>query len=91
VLLANCGSYLSPAPYVRRGTACLYRFEGWGWPLVSGVIDLALGGLICLQWPVSALWVLGLFVGISLVFRGFNWIGLGVALRARNAPREMVR
>jgi hypothetical protein len=24
------------------------------------------------------------FVGISLVFRGSNWIGLGVALRGRN-------
>ena len=67
--------------------AGIYRFEGWGWPLLSGIIDLALGVLICLQWPVSALWVLGLFVGISLVFRGFNWIGLGVALRQRNARR----
>jgi uncharacterized membrane protein HdeD (DUF308 family) len=57
------------------------RFEAWGWPLLSGVIDLALGVLIWLEWPESALWVLGLFVGISLVFRGFNWIGLGVAVR----------
>jgi uncharacterized membrane protein HdeD (DUF308 family) len=67
--------------------ACVYRFEAWGWPLLSGIIDLALGVLICMEWPVSALWVLGLFVGISLVFRGFNWIGLGVALRERNARR----
>lgn len=58
-----------------------YRFEGWGWPLVSGIIDLILGVLIWLEWPESALWVIGLFVGISLVFRGFNWIGLGLALR----------
>jgi uncharacterized membrane protein HdeD (DUF308 family) len=48
---------------------------------VSGVLDLVLGVLICLDWPVSGLWVIGLFVGISLVFRGFNWIGLGLALR----------
>jgi uncharacterized membrane protein HdeD (DUF308 family) len=61
-----------------------YRFEGWGWPLVSGIIDLILGVLIWMEWPASALWVLGLFVGISLVFRGFNWIGLGTALRDRN-------
>jgi uncharacterized membrane protein HdeD (DUF308 family) len=60
-----------------------YRFEAWGWPLVSGVIDLILGVLIWLEWPASALWVLGLFVGISLVFRGFNWIGLGLALRVQ--------
>jgi uncharacterized membrane protein HdeD (DUF308 family) len=62
--------------------ALTYRFAVWGWPLVSGIIDLILGVLIWLEWPVSGLWVIGLFVGISLVFRGFNWIGLGLALRA---------
>jgi uncharacterized membrane protein HdeD (DUF308 family) len=58
-----------------------YRFGAWGWPLVSGAIDLVLGVLIWLEWPASALWVIGLFVGISLIFRGANWIGLGLALR----------
>ena len=62
--------------------ALSYRFAGWGWPLVSGVIDLILGVMIWLEWPASALWVIGLFVGISLLFRGANWIGLGLALRA---------
>ena len=61
--------------------ALSYRFEGWGWPLANGIIDLILGAMIWLEWPASALWVIGLFVGISLVFRGFNWIGLGFALR----------
>jgi uncharacterized membrane protein HdeD (DUF308 family) len=61
----------------------MYRFEAWGWPLLSGIIDLVLGMMIWLEWPTSALWVLGLFVGISLVFRGFNWIGLGLLLRSR--------
>jgi uncharacterized membrane protein HdeD (DUF308 family) len=37
--------------------------------------------LIWLEWPASAFWVLGLFLGISLVFRGFNWISLGLAVR----------
>ena len=61
--------------------ALSHRFEAWGWPLLSGVIDLILGVMIWLEWPESALWVIGLFVGISLVFRGLNWIGLGLALR----------
>jgi uncharacterized membrane protein HdeD (DUF308 family) len=67
--------------------AVSHRFEAWGWPLVSGVIDLILGVMIWLEWPASALWVLGLFLGISLVFRGFNWIGLGIALR--QSPRTL--
>jgi len=62
--------------------ALTYRFGAWGWPLVSGVIDLILGILIWQEWPASAFWVIGLFVGISLVFRGVNWIGVGLAFRA---------
>jgi uncharacterized membrane protein HdeD (DUF308 family) len=62
--------------------ALTYRFAVWGWPLLSGTIDMILGALIWLNWPASALWVVGLFVGISFVFRGVNWIGLGLAVRA---------
>ena len=61
--------------------ALSYRFGAWVWPLVSGVIDLILGVMIWQEWPAASLWVVGMFVGISLLFRGFNWIGLGLALR----------
>jgi uncharacterized membrane protein HdeD (DUF308 family) len=67
-------------------TAISYRFARWGWPLVGGVIDLLLGILIWRQWPSSALWVIGLFIGIDLIFRGAHWISLGTALRS--LPRE---
>ncbi|HZT80360.1 MAG TPA: hypothetical protein VFA26_09065 [Gemmataceae bacterium] len=33
-----------------------------------------------------ALRVVGLFVGISLVFRGRNWVGLGLGLRTLPSP-----
>ena len=69
---------------VKITAAVISRFEAWGWALASGIIDLALGVLVWMEWPASALWVLGLFVGISLVFRGCYWIGLGLALRRRN-------
>jgi uncharacterized membrane protein HdeD (DUF308 family) len=59
-----------------------YRFASWGWPLVSGVIDVLLGFLIWQEWPESALWVIGLYVGINLVFRGVIWIALGLAVRS---------
>jgi uncharacterized membrane protein HdeD (DUF308 family) len=66
--------------------ASSYRFAAWGWPLVSGIIDVILGVLIWQEWPASALWVIGLFMGINLIFRGFNWIGLGMALRSLPRP-----
>jgi uncharacterized membrane protein HdeD (DUF308 family) len=61
-----------------------YQFEGWGWGMVSGSIELILGMMIWLGWPAVGLWMIGLFVGISLMFRGFNWIGLGLAVRGKD-------
>lgn len=63
------------------------RFSAWGWPLAGGIVDVILGLMIWREWPVSALWVIGMFLGINLIFRGFNWIGLGLALHARR-PTE---
>ena len=61
--------------------AVSYRFSGWGMLLLRGVIDIVLGIMIWQTWPAAALWVIGLFVGINLIFRGVNWLGLGLALR----------
>jgi uncharacterized membrane protein HdeD (DUF308 family) len=66
--------------------ALTYRFGGWGWALAGGVIDLILGIMIWQEWPASALWVIGLFVGISLVFRGVHWIAIGMTLRKLPRP-----
>jgi uncharacterized membrane protein HdeD (DUF308 family) len=61
-------------------TSLIHRFTAWGWALASGIADLVLGVLILQAWPASGLVAIGLYVGISLIFRGFNWIGLGLAL-----------
>ena len=53
---------------------------------MGGIIDLVLGVMIWQEWPASALWVVGLFIGINLVFRGINWIALGLALRSLPRP-----
>jgi uncharacterized membrane protein HdeD (DUF308 family) len=56
----------------------------WGWVVASGLITLLLGIIILIHWPVSSLYVLGIFLGVDLVFAGATWIGLGLGLR--NAP-----
>lgn len=58
---------------------------GMPWILIaiSGVITLVLGLIIVGHWPVSSLYVLGLFLGVDLVFAGVGWIGLGLGLRRR--------
>ena len=57
------------------------RFEGWGWSLLSGVVSFLLGAAIWRQWPLSGLWVIGLFVGIEMLLSGFSWVMLGLAVR----------
>ncbi len=55
----------------------------WLWVVLSGVVTLLLGLIIVAHWPVSGLYILGLFLGIDLVFAGIGWIGVGFGLRNR--------
>ncbi len=55
---------------------------GWGWQAADGLITFVLGVLVLSQWPVSGLWVIGLFIGIDLIFYGGAWIALALGLRA---------
>lgn len=52
-----------------------------GWILFGGILSLALGILVWGGWPATGFWVLGLFVGINLIFAGFARIMLALALR----------
>jgi uncharacterized membrane protein HdeD (DUF308 family) len=61
------------------------RFTGWGWVLLNGGVTLLLGMMIYKQWPLSSLWVIGLFIGIDLIFNGWAWIMLAIGLRT--APK----
>ncbi len=55
----------------------------WGWMLVSGIVDLVLGAMILAGLPSTAVWAIGLLVGINMVFGGTALIAM--ALHARNA------
>jgi uncharacterized membrane protein HdeD (DUF308 family) len=56
--------------------------RGWGWVLASGVLSLVLGVMIWAQWPAAGLWVIGLLVGIQLLFTGWSMLMLALAARA---------
>ena len=56
------------------------HLPGWGWQVLSGVITTVLGVLVLAGWPATGFWVIGLFVGTSLVFSGWAWIALAIGL-----------
>jgi uncharacterized membrane protein HdeD (DUF308 family) len=66
--------------------AMMIQFPHWGWALLNGFVTLLLGLIIYRRFPESAIWVLGLLVGIEMLFNGWNWIALSLAVR--NIPEE---
>jgi uncharacterized membrane protein HdeD (DUF308 family) len=74
------------AGLVRIVFALTQRFSGWGWALLSGAVSLLLGILIWRDLPASALWVIGTFVGIEMLFNGWMWVMLGLAARSLPGP-----
>jgi uncharacterized membrane protein HdeD (DUF308 family) len=78
VLLA---SFLFVGGIFKAVAAIAHRFGGWGWLLLSGVIDIAIGVMIWRELPVSGLTIIGLLVGISTIFRGVSWLMLGLTLK----------
>jgi uncharacterized membrane protein HdeD (DUF308 family) len=61
-------------------SALMMRFHDWGWVLVNGLITLILGLIINRQ-PGDNLWVIGLFIGIEMIFNGWAWVMLSLGLR----------
>jgi uncharacterized membrane protein HdeD (DUF308 family) len=57
------------------------QFPQYGWVAFSGIVSIALGVLLWMQWPVSAFWFIGLAVGINLVFAGIAWSSLALKLK----------
>jgi uncharacterized membrane protein HdeD (DUF308 family) len=54
----------------------------WAWMLVSGIIDLILAGIIFAGLPGTALWALGLLLGINLLFGGISLIAMATYARS---------
>lgn len=59
---------------------------GWGWGILNGFVNLLLGLLLLLNWPVSGLVAIGLFLGISLLINGFFWIVASLGARSAVPP-----
>jgi len=57
--------------------------ERWAWLLTAGVMDILVAGIIIAGLPGSALWALGVLVGINMLFGGATLIGMALAARNR--------
>ena len=55
--------------------------KGWGWMASNGVISFVLATLFLVGWPATSMWLVGLYVGISLLFDGWALLVISWALR----------
>lgn len=74
-------SFLIFSGLFRITIALTIRFHNWVWLLLHGVVNLALGIMIWQQWPLDGLVVIGLFIGIDMIFNGWSLIMLGLAAK----------
>jgi len=58
---------------------------GWGWMFASGLIDVVLAALLFAGLPGTALWALGVLIGINMVFGGWSLIAMSLSARPKVA------
>lgn len=66
----------------RLSAAFMARLPNWGWSAFNGVLSILLAVLIFMHWPASSLFVIGLFIGIDLIFAGWFYVMLALAAKA---------
>lgn len=65
----------------RTLAAFLIRFPHWGWALLNGLLTFLIGVVIYRNFPHGAIWIIGVLVGVEMLFHGWNWIMLSLAIR----------
>jgi uncharacterized membrane protein HdeD (DUF308 family) len=67
--------------------ARMKRENGWGWVLASGIASVVLGGMLIVGFPATALWAVGLLLGVNLIVVGTT--NAAVAMVCRKKQREL--
>ena len=60
-------------------TPIFSRTEGWGWLVFYGIVNIVLGSIIFRMLPAAGLFIIGLFLGIDLLFGGIELVALGIS------------
>lgn len=72
--------------FYRILTAVLVKPPRAGWMVFGGILNIVLGALIWWQWPISALWIIGTFIGVDLIISG--WTAFAFAVSIHKLPEQ---
>jgi uncharacterized membrane protein HdeD (DUF308 family) len=77
---------------LRAGVAMAVRpLAGWGWLVAGGIGSIVVGVILLIGWPVTALWITGLLLGMNLVFSGTMHIALALTSRPGGSASSFYR
>ena len=65
------------------------HLQNWSWTLASGAVNVSLAVLIWQHWPNGATWLLGLYVGINMIFVGWPLILAALVARRGAIPGSL--
>ena len=57
------------------------QFPSWGWSVASGLVSVALGVMLAMQWPTSGTWFIGFAVGLDLILYGWALLMFAAAVK----------
>jgi uncharacterized membrane protein HdeD (DUF308 family) len=60
----------------------------WGYVLASGIVDLVLGLILFAGLPGTAVWALGLLIGINMIFGGWALILMALSATDPSPPAQ---
>lgn len=52
---------------------------GWVWVLIGGIVSILVGVMLWAKLPSSAIWAIGLLVGINIAMAGWTLLMIGLA------------
>jgi uncharacterized membrane protein HdeD (DUF308 family) len=65
----------------RAMAAMVLRYPQWGWALLNGCVTFLAGLVIYRHLPLDVVWVIGLLVGLEMIFSGWTWIMLALVIK----------
>jgi uncharacterized membrane protein HdeD (DUF308 family) len=80
--------YLLAGALFRGAIAVLGRYSRWGWDVAYAVATLVLAGLVVASYPLSALWLIGAYVTLEIMVRGFALVTASATLRELSQLRR---
>ena len=79
--LPGAPSFFTVIGLFRLISAARIRYRNWGWVAFDGAVTLVLGIMLLIGWPTSALWFLGLALGVTMILRGWSYVMASFAMR----------